>query len=187
MRQKTIETFELGPLLSSDKDTVVFLDVDGVVNHLMAADRWNRLPPGMTTRKVRGFDIRWPEWMPSMIQFLVDNHEVVWLTTWRDEANTHLAPLLGIKALPVIDDGDIERAVDWKAPTAAPIARALIDAGKRVVWIEDFYRDPPVSQMPEGVEFVDTSATWDMWRGAGLFPGDIEDLLVGWENDLTRA
>lgn len=181
------ETFNLEPVLSSGKDTVIFLDVDGVINHLPSGERWNHMPPGMTTRRVRGFRIRWPEWMPSLVQYLVANHDVVWLTTWREEANIHLAPLLGIDPLPVIDDGTGERIVDWKAPTAAPIAQAFLDAGKRVVWVEDFYRQPPYYVMPKGVEFVDTSTDGSLWGGAGLFPEDIEDLLVGWENDLTRA
>lgn len=161
----------------NSKDTVIFLDVDGVLNHLYVWPRKNH--PGITRHEFRHDDgnggytvaVYFPDWMPELVQYLVDNYEVHWLTTWRHWANTQLAPILGIPELPVITDGTMRRVVDWKAKAAAPLANDLLAQGKRVIWIEDFYGRIPVHAMPAGVEFVDTG------EREGLFGTDIVGLI----------
>ncbi len=67
--------------------------------------------------------------------------ELVWATTWEEEANTHLAPLLGLPPLPV---------VRWPEPTASQIhedrwfglswkTRTLVTwaAGRPFAWVDD--------------------------------------------------
>ncbi|WP_217198298.1 HAD domain-containing protein [Streptomyces buecherae] len=66
--------------------------------------------------------------------------EVVWATTWMDEANECIAPLLGLQRLAVvawpepsdIDDQDERDGLHWKT-------RALVDwaAGRPFVWVDD--------------------------------------------------
>ncbi|MBL1077277.1 hypothetical protein JK358_23020 [Nocardia sp. 2] len=69
--------------------------------------------------------------------------ELVWATTWMDEANLHLTPILGLPTLPVMqwpdtpDDGiDAWFGLHWKT-------RALVDraAGGAFVWVDDEIRD----------------------------------------------
>ncbi|ROQ26228.1 hypothetical protein EDD98_5848 [Streptomyces sp. PanSC19] len=66
--------------------------------------------------------------------------EVVWATTWMDEANECIAPLLGLQRLAVvvwpepsvIDEQDERAGLHWKT-------RALVDwaAGRPFVWVDD--------------------------------------------------
>ena len=65
--------------------------------------------------------------------------DLVWATTWMDEANECVAPLLGLPTLPVVtwpdfpeDDHDARIGLHWK--TRGIVARA---AGLPFVWIDD--------------------------------------------------
>ncbi|MCT7351689.1 HAD domain-containing protein [Streptomyces sp. 15-116A] len=66
--------------------------------------------------------------------------DLVWATTWSDEANTTLAPLLGLPPLPVVDFPEeptpVPRGVHWKT-------RALSErAGHRpFIWLDDEISD----------------------------------------------
>ncbi|RFU85463.1 hypothetical protein DY218_17245 [Streptomyces triticagri] len=69
--------------------------------------------------------------------------ELVWATTWMDEANDSIAPLLGLPRLPVLDEPDAQAedgpgraAPHWKVP--AMVAWA---AGRPFVWVDDEIRD----------------------------------------------
>ncbi|MEU2285926.1 HAD domain-containing protein [Streptomyces sp. NPDC013178] len=60
--------------------------------------------------------------------------ELVWATTWRDDANAVVAPWLGLPSLPVVDwpETPTPRALHWK--TQALVAWA----GRRpFVWLDD--------------------------------------------------
>lgn len=69
---------------------LLFLDVDGVIN---ALDR--RLP---VTFKAEGqghdYPIRIQPWLKGCLADLHEHFEVVWLTTWRDEAEREFAARL---------------------------------------------------------------------------------------------
>lgn len=66
--------------------------------------------------------------------------EVVWATTWMDDANECISPLLGLQRLAVvawpepteIDDQDERDGLHWKT-------RTLVDwaAGRPFVWVDD--------------------------------------------------
>ncbi|MEW2624249.1 HAD domain-containing protein [Streptomyces sp. NPDC048106] len=61
--------------------------------------------------------------------------ELVWATTWMDEANAVLAPWLGLPALPVVRWPDQDEPPDllhWKT-------RPLVDwaAGRPFLWVDD--------------------------------------------------
>ncbi|MFB7944818.1 hypothetical protein ACFC6L_07820 [Kitasatospora phosalacinea] len=63
-------------------------------------------------------------------------YELVWATTWKDEANQHLAPLLGLPELPYVDwpsmhHGDPD-GLHWK--TRQLVAWA---AGRPFAWVDD--------------------------------------------------
>ncbi|MDX6744758.1 HAD domain-containing protein [Actinocorallia sp. A-T 12471] len=69
--------------------------------------------------------------------------ELVWATTWGQDANTTVAPRLGLPPLPVAawpDDPDENTALHWK--TRALVARA---AGRPFVWVDDEIRPPDVA------------------------------------------
>lgn len=136
---------------------LVLLDVDGVINDLNSARRAATI--GNELHFVsHGFPVVMPPHMPVLIQWLCSVAEVHWCTTWRHRANDDIARHLGIPVLPVVDDGTDDRHVGWKAAAAHDLAAAALAEGRRVLWIEDFYDDPPVDEMPMGVEFLDTAS-----------------------------
>lgn len=66
--------------------------------------------------------------------------QVVWATTWESEANTTIAPLLGLAELPVVAWSDAtghEAADDWLGLHWK--TRTLTDwaAGRAFVWVDD--------------------------------------------------
>ncbi|MFD5574664.1 HAD domain-containing protein [Streptomyces cadmiisoli] len=68
-------------------------------------------------------------------RLLALNCEMVWATTWLDDANACVAPWLGLPALPVVDwpdAGERPGALHWK--TRPLVAWA---AGRPFVWVDD--------------------------------------------------
>ncbi|MBC9715819.1 hypothetical protein H9Y04_25080 [Streptomyces sp. TRM66268-LWL] len=70
--------------------------------------------------------------------------ELVWATTWMDEANECIAPLLGLPPLEVVswpepsesDERDLRAGLHWKTRTL--VARA---AGRPFAWVDDEITD----------------------------------------------
>ena len=135
---------------------LVLLDVDGVINDLEVL-AGQRRPWRTDLVHSNGFAVMVPDYMPALIQTLVDTCEVWWCTTWRDLANSEIASHLGIPHLPVVTDGSISRCVDWKAAAARELVSAAIEDGRSVYWIEDFHGDPPTGELPDGVVYIDTT------------------------------
>jgi hypothetical protein len=153
---------------------LVLLDVDGVINDIdLVGVRTNLWETEIIHS--HGYDVAVPSYMPRLIQGICSVAEVHWCTTWRDRANDDIARYLGIGPLPVVDDGTTSRYVDWKAAAAYDLADSALQAGRRVLWIEDFYGDPPTKSMPAGTEFADTA---DNDLGAVLRPHDLPQWLT---------
>jgi len=68
--------------------------------------------------------------------------ELVWATTWMDDANACVAPWLGLPQLPLVDwpdppdDEGAPRGLHWK--TRPLVARA---AGRPFIWVDDEITD----------------------------------------------
>ena len=152
---------EFGPDL--DRKPLLLLDVDGVINdlnaHLMLGLLGGEDPDaaaklGIELVRSHGHTLAVPVYMPELIRELTSRAETWWCTTWRDRANDELAAHLSVEAFPVIDpDGSENEGRDWKARHVRPLVEAAQEAGRSVVWIEDFNGDLPDL---EGVVFVDT-------------------------------
>ncbi|WP_336157797.1 HAD domain-containing protein [Amycolatopsis sp. VC5-11] len=118
---------------SLDRRSVLFLDVDGTL-----------LPfgPGCEQREadpLRRLDSRWGIRLASLPV------ELVWATTWEDEANTELATRLGLPPLPVVrwpERSPAEEREDqwfgmhWKTRTLVAWAD-----GRPFVWVDDEITD----------------------------------------------
>lgn len=152
----------------SDKP-LVLLDVDGVINDIygMAASARNWAADIVVSH---GYKVAIPSYMPALIQDLCKVADVHWCTTWRHKANDEIANHLGIKPLPVIDDGTDERCTSWKAAAAYQLVDEALAAGRPVLWIEDFYGTLPSAEMPAGTQFLDTT---DRVPGAILYRGHL--------------
>ncbi|MET7735146.1 HAD domain-containing protein [Streptomyces sp. NPDC005402] len=130
---------------------LLYLDVDGPLNpyaakphrrpegyttHRMKPEGWIAQHPGLPRSAVRPLRV-WlnPDHGRALLA-LADRFDLVWATTWRHEANTCIAPVLGLPVLPV---------VDWPATlTPGPNGtfwktRHLVThaAGRPFVWLDD--------------------------------------------------
>lgn len=144
--------------ITKELKPLVLLDVDGVINDLGSL---YGVPREWRIAEVaaNGFLVHIPEYMPALVKRIDEIADIYWCTTWRHRANDEIVTHLGVGPFPVVDDGTSRRVTSWKAAAAYELAADALDAGRRVIWIEDFYGAPPADEMPEGTEFVDTAAT----------------------------
>ncbi|GHD97516.1 HAD domain-containing protein [Streptomyces alanosinicus] len=118
---------------------LLFLDIDGPLNPYAA--QAERRPEGYTTIRVplgyrRPLQV-WlnPEHGPALLRL---GYELVWATSWMEEANVWIAPVVGLPTdLPYVDFGSglfAERpdGVHWK--TEAIVAYA---EGRPFAWVDD--------------------------------------------------
>ncbi|MGW1540894.1 hypothetical protein ACWCPM_11750 [Streptomyces sp. NPDC002309] len=133
---------------------LLFLDVDGPLNPYAAKPE--RRPDGYTTVRVpvdtatpdeeRGLWARrrslriWldPGHGRSLLQL---GYELCWATTWMDDANRWIAPVIGLPRLPFVDFGDNllrdrPDGVHWKT---APLVEHA--AGRPFAWVDDEQSD----------------------------------------------
>lgn len=120
---------------------LLFLDVDGPLNPFRAKD--TERPFGYTTHRMRpsGWkDLRRKPlrvWLKHShgADLLALPYELVWATTWMDEANEWIAPHLGLPELPVVkfsDSGPVGTALHWKTRTLIEYAD-----GRDFLWVDD--------------------------------------------------
>ncbi|MEU0947757.1 HAD domain-containing protein [Streptomyces canus] len=106
--------------------------------------------------------------------------ELVWSTTWGDDANTVLAPWLGLPRLPLVDwpdadDEDERSGLHWK--TRSLVAWA---AGRPFVWVDDEITDADRSWV--AARHPERALLHRVDHQAGLTEGDFA-VLEEW---LTR-
>lgn len=134
---------------------VLLLDVDGPLNPFAAKP--HRRPEGYRTHRLltpswvaaeRARLTAWglPNKPPKSLRvWLNPDHgpslsalpfDLVWATTWEDEANTYLAPVLGLPQLPVIiwstPRAEPPGGVFWKTPGIVAWA-----GGRPFAWLDD--------------------------------------------------
>ncbi|MFI5593469.1 HAD domain-containing protein [Amycolatopsis sp. NPDC051758] len=142
---------------------LLLLDVDGPLNPYAAKP--NLRPPGYETfrrasgggwfggrdaRRHKGLRVWLHPGHGALLRALAEDAELqlVWATTWLEEANTLIGPAIGLPDLPVIHypPADLERDGDghrwrtggaWKWPTVAAYA-----AGRPLAWLDDDHADP---------------------------------------------
>lgn len=141
------------------------LDVDGVLNAVTSEPDlavWPDYRSGFATARHR----RWPiTWSPTVVRAVREVHEarraeVLWLTTWDDDANGDLAHLLGLPALPVAGRSRETKAEPhngwWKLQVARRVHHE--DPSRPLLWTDD-----DLSYDSEASEWIST-------RGLGISP-----------------
>jgi hypothetical protein len=170
---------------------LLLVDVDGPLNPWKANP--NRRPAGYETHRLRpsGWtDLSGPAlrvWLnPSHgAQLLALPFDLVWCTTWADEANEWLSPRLGLPELPVITWPDGARR---ERTPAAPLfwkTEHVVDwaAGRPFAWIDDDITDTDrahVTEHHDGPALLH----WINPR-LGLLRSDL-DALTAWAATLTQ-
>ena len=146
------DAFTMSAAASPPARPLLLLNIDGVINDLGAVMKVRPLGDGAEAKakhlgvdliRSHGFWVAIPDSMPSLIQELTAQCETYWCTTWRGNANDEIAQHLGVGPFPVVDD----------CAKRTEMIDDAVDAGRPVVWIQDFK-----GQLPEldGVTFVDT-------------------------------
>jgi hypothetical protein len=101
----------------------LYLDVDGVV---LPLGRGN----GSCDRlRVGPFIVDVPRLIRSRLVTLLDVYDVVWATSWRDDANAEVAPTVGLPPLPVLPVDAHWRKLE--------LVRAHAGEERAIAWIDD--------------------------------------------------
>ncbi|MER6501979.1 hypothetical protein ABT218_21950 [Streptomyces sp. NPDC001455] len=161
---------------------LLLVDIDGPLNPYAALMN-RRVPDGYTRHWMRPTGWEFGPPLPVLLNpehgrallGLAGRYELVWATTWMDEANVWIGPRLGLPPLPYVDWPSLPVAAPedtyWKTPYIVAYA-----AGRPFAWIDD--------------EIADRDREWVHRQGAaalllwidprtGLLPGDFET-LAGW-------
>jgi len=98
---------------------VVFLDFDGVLNALRYRDdkvNWQDWQREIVNDGLHDYRITYSPTMCKRLLELQDRADFVWCTTWRDLANTELAPIIGFPGdWPVVDGWhEMYDQIQWK-------------------------------------------------------------------------
>lgn len=132
---------------------LLFLDVDGPLNpsgndhstgyqrHEMKPQAWQARFPGKSESEIKPLSVRLnPQHGRRLRELAAEGYELVWATTWVEEANTFLAPLLGLPELPVVQWPRIDRPYRgqplWKTSHVVDYA-----AGRPFAWVDDQLTD----------------------------------------------
>ncbi|WP_329226831.1 hypothetical protein OG488_06730 [Streptomyces sp. NBC_01460] len=127
---------------------LLLIDIDGPLNPYAALAR-TPLPEGYTLHEMR--PTGWKEGPPLPVLLspvhgdgllaLAARYELVWATTWKDEANEWVGPRIGLPPLPYIDWPAMhavrEDGTYWKT-------RYVVDHadGRPFAWVDDEISDP---------------------------------------------
>jgi hypothetical protein len=130
---------------------LLYLDVDGPLNpyaakperrpegystHRMKPEGWIAQHPGKPRAFVRPLRVWLNPDHGRRLRDLSELYDLVWATTWGREANTFIAPVLGLPELPVVDWPTLHDAgpdgTFWK--TRHLVAHA---GGRPFAWIDD--------------------------------------------------
>ncbi|MGW6393841.1 hypothetical protein ACWFR1_25825 [Streptomyces sp. NPDC055103] len=111
---------------------LLFLDVDGPLIPFGARDGAHPTYPPVPPASVSPLLARLDPAQGARLAALP--YELVWATTWEEDANAWVAPRLGLPELPLVHwpDGPEEPGVHWKVPALVAWA-----AGRSFAWVDD--------------------------------------------------
>lgn len=122
--------------LPDDGRPLLLIDVDGVLN----AINGNQGSRTYAIHDVLGYPIRFRHELADWLSRLTDHFVPVWTTMWDEDANTELAPLLGLPSLPCIPcHQDRFRVAMWQdAPLHCKVPCIVEHVDDRpFAWIDD--------------------------------------------------
>ncbi|WP_327366341.1 hypothetical protein [Streptomyces sp. NBC_01217] len=161
---------------------LLLIDIDGPLNPYVAlADR--RIPHGYARHRMRPVGWDYGPALPVLLNpdhgrallALAGRYELVWATTWKDEANVWIGPHLGLPPLPYIDwpamHGGAPQGTYWKTQYVVEYA-----AGRPFAWIDDEITEQDRAWI-SGQGTAETLLLWIDPR-TGLLPADFETLAA---------
>ncbi|WP_402463724.1 hypothetical protein [Isoptericola aurantiacus] len=117
---------------ADDDRPLLILDLDGAISPYGTQTRG-----GLQLARVGGYRMLY---RPAVVEVLNDIHldgviDLRWLTSWGNDARTHVAPTLGLADFPLLDTLDRDRP-PAVSPKLASIRRCVPE-GRRFAWIDD--------------------------------------------------
>jgi len=128
-------------------NTIVYIDVDGVINSFNESRKLTGWEGEWKVEKIIGYRIHWYTDLVESINKLatMEGVTVKWLTTWQDKAVTELCDPLGIegKHWDVVYKDDRDHMFDrrggwWKLRSI--INDVAIHNPDKIVWIDDDFK-----------------------------------------------
>lgn len=150
---------------------VLLLDVDGVLNRLKDLADKEGFDDFDTAICNGRFTIRYSRRMGERLAAL--EADIVWLTTWENDANEWIGPLFGWPELPFIERGGHDARNRWWKSSAAELY--LAEHPRSLIWIDD--------DLAEGMGFAPWLSTYEPGRlliapypTRGLLPRHLEQV-----------
>ncbi|MFH8384454.1 HAD domain-containing protein [Kitasatospora sp. NPDC018058] len=118
---------------------LLFLDVDGVLNPVCPHP-----DAGFDSHTLLGYAVLLAAEHGLWLRELSGTYELVWATTWEEQANTHIAPAIGLDPLPFVRfTGYVPQPGDPRVPLMglfsarkwAPLLRYA--DGRPFAWVDD--------------------------------------------------
>lgn len=110
-----------------DDRPLLLIDVDGVLNPYDLQDTTQ----GWVTHRLMGYKVQLNPLHGEWLNGLADRFDLTWGTTWEDDANKLIGPIIGLPKLPVCrfphSGGET-----WKLPDARKFV-----GSRAVAWIDD--------------------------------------------------
>lgn len=123
----------------TEKKPLLMIDVDGPLNPWAASGRKNQRE-GYRRYRIDGFVVYLKRSHGQALLDLTDVYDLVWCTTWEDQANTDIGPKIGLPKLPVIEftkflpSQPTESGLHWKSVVIAAYAAAH---DRAFAWVDD--------------------------------------------------
>ncbi|RMI33516.1 HAD domain-containing protein [Nocardia stercoris] len=154
---------------------ILFVDVDGPLNPYAAKPhrrpdgyRTHHLTPpnwiahlGGPSRQVKPLRVWLNPSHGSALLELAAYFDLVWATTWEHDANSHIAPLLGLPELPVVEFTGSARSPGPEGTFFKTVDLIAYAAGRPFAWVDDDIRDTdrryldrnyPAATLPQWVD-----------------------------------
>ena len=114
-----------------------YLDVDGVINSLNSLDglHWPVPTELLWVYEANGFDLYVPHYMAALIQAIDAQTEIVWCTTWEENANEWISPIMEIPERRVLLPDPADESLNWKE--ASVLVDMVTNPCAGAIWIED--------------------------------------------------